>query len=91
MEALATAGFLALVTNRVIEALVKPLKVKWPSLDLWWLIYPSWVLGGLLAWVAGVNLFGTYLPVEAELVGRVLTAVVVGGGSNLIADVFGKH
>ena len=89
METLTIALFLSVVANRLTEAVVKPLKIKFPALDLWWLIYPTWVLGGGLAWIAGVDLFAAYFP-QAGLVGRLLTAVLVGGGSNLIADVFGQ-
>lgn len=88
MEPFVIAGFLALCANRLTEAVVQPVKVKFPNLDLWWLIYPTWILGGVLAWLAGVDLFAAYFP-AAPLVGRVLSALVVGGGSNLIADVFG--
>lgn len=86
MPALVIALFLATVTNRLVEAVVAPVKQKYPSLDLWYLIYVAWVVGGLLAWLSGVNLFAEYLP--GELVGRILTAIVVGGGANLIADMF---
>jgi hypothetical protein len=86
MDVFVTASFLALIANRVIEAFVAPIKKKYPELDMWWLIYPSWVFGGLLAWLAGINLFASLsLP---EVAGRILTAVVVGGGANLIADIF---
>lgn len=90
MEALTIALFLSVVANRITEYIVKPVKVKFPNLDLWWLIYPTWVVGGVLAWLAGVDLFAAYFP-GAGLVGRLLTAVLVGGGSNLIADVFGQR
>jgi hypothetical protein len=86
MPALVIALFLATVTNRLIEAVVAPVKKKFPQNDFWWLIYVSWVVGGVLAWLSGVNLFTEYLP--GELAGRVLTAIVVGGGANLIADLF---
>lgn len=86
MPALVIALFLATVTNRLVEAVVAPVKIKYPDLDLWWLIYIAWVVGGVLAWLSGVNLFAEYLP--GELVGRILTAIVVGGGANLIADMF---
>jgi uncharacterized BrkB/YihY/UPF0761 family membrane protein len=89
LQALTVALFLSLVTNRIIQALVEPVKLKWPSLDLWWLIYVGWGLGGLLAWLANINLFTGVLPQLDPLAGRVLTAVVTGGGANLIADVVG--
>ena len=86
MTALVIALFLATITNRLIEAFVAPIKQKYPDLDLWWLIYVAWVVGGVLAWLAGINLFIDYIP--TEVVGRILTAIVVGGGANLIADLF---
>jgi hypothetical protein len=55
---------------------------------MWWLIYPSWVIGGLLGWLAEVNLFAAYLP--NEMAGRVFSAVVIGGGANMIYDIWGK-
>lgn len=86
MENLATALFLSIAANRVIEAVVAPLKAKFPQLDMWWLVYAAWVVGGALAYFAGVNLFESFF--SDPTVGKLLTAVVVGGGSNLIADVF---
>lgn len=84
----AQALLLALVANRLVEAVVAPLKKRYAEMDFWWLIYAAWGLGGVLAWFAGVNLFGANFP-DYEIVGRLLTAVVVGGGSNLIHDIFG--
>ncbi len=88
MDLIATALFLALAANRVIEAFVAPIKQRYPKLDLWWLIYVSWVGGGALSFAAGVNLFATLLPSLNPTVGLVLTALVVGGGANLISDLF---
>jgi hypothetical protein len=88
MSELTIAVFLSIITNRVIEAIVQPLKKQFPALNLWWLVYVAWPVGGLLAWFAGINLFLTLVPGLDPLVGRILTAVVVGGGSNLLADLF---
>jgi hypothetical protein len=88
MNELTIAIFLSVVANRIIEAIAQPVKLKFPALDLWWLIYVSWGVGGLLAWFAGVNLFTALVPSLDPMIGRVLTAVVVGGGSNLLADLF---
>lgn len=86
-----TAAFLlALITERITAALVAPVKAKWPELDLWWVIYPAWVLGGVLAYLANLNLVADLLPTLPAEVGRVLTAVIVGGGSNLIHDIFDR-
>lgn len=86
MDTLALALFLSTVTNRVVEAFVIPLRQKFPALSLWWLIYVSWVLGGALSMLAGVNLFE--VAGLTGVSGLVLTGIVVGGGSNLIADLF---
>ena len=88
MDLLVTASFLALVANRLIEAVVQPVKQRYPALDLWWLVYVAWLVGGALSFAAGVNLFAPVLPTLAPLAGQVLTAVVVGGGATLISDLF---
>ena len=86
MDALAIALFLSIFTNRVLEAVVNPLKQKYPELDMWWLIYVAWVVGGFVGWLSGVNLLVDYIP--SELAGRIMTAIVIGGGANLINDLF---
>lgn len=88
MELIAVALFLSLSANRIIEAFVAPLKKRYPDLDLWWLIYVTWVAGGVLSYAAGVNLFAAVVPTLNPTAGLVLTALVVGGGANLIADLF---
>lgn len=84
MEALTVATFLSLAANRIIEAIVRPIK---ENLDIdtswWWLIYVSWVFGGALAWLAGLHLYADYIP-DYPIVDQVLTAITVGGGANLI-------
>jgi len=81
-----TAIFLAMAAQQIVEAFVRPLKVKFPTWDLWWVIYATWILGGVFAWGAGVNLF-SQLFVNPEW-GRVLSAVVIGGGSQLVKTLF---
>lgn len=90
METLLTALLLVTVTERVTEAFVAPAKKKWPNADLWWLVYVSWVLGAVLVFLAGINLFATLVPTLAPLAGQVLTAVVAGGGANLLHDIFDR-
>lgn len=85
VSTLLIAVFLSTVTNRLVAAFVKPLWTKF-SLDPFWLLYISWLIGGALAWLAGINLVAVYIP--DPLAGRILTAVVVGGGANLIHDLF---
>ena len=84
-EALTIASFLAVVAKTLVEGLVTPLfdKFKW---DKFWLLYVSWgVAAGVVA-LGQVNLFTGYIA--NPIVGFVLTALICGGGSNLIHDLF---
>jgi len=75
------------LANRLVAALVTPLFDKY-SWDKFWLMYPAWILAGVLVWLTGVNLFAAYIP--NELIGKILTAIVAGGGSNLLHDLTDK-
>jgi hypothetical protein len=87
MEALSVALFIAIVAQQVVEAVIRPVKVKWPEVDYWWLIYVTWAVGAGLAWAAQLNLFSQLFVYP--MVGQVLSAIVVGGGSQLINSIFG--
>lgn len=80
------ALFLSLLVNRIVEGIAQPIRKQWPKLSLWWLIYVAWVVGGLLAFAAGINLLPDLFP--DETVGRVVSAVIIGGGANLIKSIF---
>ena len=88
MDVLAIALFLSVFTNRVIEAFVAPIKKRYVNFDMWWLVYVSWLLGGVVGWLSGVNLFAPYIP--NPLAGQIMTSIVIGGGANLINDIFGS-
>ena len=75
------------LANRLVAALVTPLFDKY-NLDKFWLMYPAWILAGVLVWLTGVNLFAAYIP--NVLIGKILTAIVAGGGSNLLHDLTDK-
>ena len=79
--------FIAVVNERLIEGFITPFFDKF-NVDKFWLKYIAWVTGGLLAWLTGVNLFTGLLV--SNLAGSILTAVVAGGGSNLLHDLFDK-
>lgn len=82
---LAMAGFLATVTNRLVEGLIKPVFVKY-HLDTFWLMYVAWAVGAGLVFAANINLFpGVFTH---PVIGQVLTALVAGGGANLLNDLF---
>lgn len=87
LEALTVALFLAMVANRLTEALIVPIVEKL-KIDRFWLLYVSWVVAGVMVAFSGVNLFIDYIPDPA--MGKILTAIVAGGGANFIADLFNR-
>ena len=83
---IATLGIvigMMVLANRLVAALITPIFDKY-GLDKFWLMFVSWALSGVFVWLTGVNLFAAYIP--NALVGKVLTAVVAGGGANLLHD-----
>jgi hypothetical protein len=83
------ALFLAFLSERLVEHFIgKPLEQKAPLLDRWWLIYVALVAGGLLSWFCGLNIFSE-LPIPST-VGMVLTALLVGGGSQLLHTIIAR-
>ena len=75
------------LANRLVAALITPIFDKY-GWDKFWLMFVSWALSGVLVWLTGVNLFAAYIP--NVLVGKILTAVVAGGGANLLHDLTDK-
>ena len=75
-------GFMVLA-NRLVEMLVTPLfeKFEW---DKFWIMYIAWVVSGVLVAFSQVNLFEAFIP--NQIVGLVLTAIIAGGGANLLHD-----
>lgn len=88
METLASGLFLAAVNTAVVNYLVEPVRQRFPELDLWWVLYVALATGFAISWFAGVNLFAAY--VANELLGRILSGILVGGGSSLIHNVFDR-
>lgn len=88
METLAIGLSLAALNTKVIDYLAEPVRRRYPALDMWWLLYVAAVTGFAISWLAGVNLFGGYI--DNDVLGRVLSGVLVGGGSSLIHDVFDR-
>jgi len=71
------------LANRLVAALITPIFDKY-ELDHFWLMFVAWIISGVLVWLTGVNLFAPYIP--DALIGQVLTAIVAGGGGNLLHD-----
>lgn len=84
METLASGLFLAAVNTAIINYFAAPVRAKKPELDLWWLVYAALLTGFVISWFAGVNLFQDHIA--NELLGRILSGILVGGGSSLIHD-----
>jgi hypothetical protein len=79
---------LAFIVEVLVEHLVgKPMEVAAPGVDRWWLIYVALVAGGVLSWFSNVNIFEGVVLV---MVGRILTAILVGGGSPVVHTVVKK-
>lgn len=79
--------FIAITNERLVEGFITPIFEKF-IIDKFWLRYIAWGTGGFLTWLTGVNLFVGYLT--SSLAGLILTAIVAGGGSNLLHDLFDK-
>lgn len=75
-------GFMVLA-NRLVAMLVVPLFEKY-GLDKFWIMYVAWVVSGIFVTFTQVNLFTVFIP--NPVIGMVLTAIVAGGGANLLHD-----
>lgn len=84
MTELTIAAAMATVANRLVAGLIAPLFDRY-KIDCFFLMYASWIIGALLVFTTGVNVFAAVIP--STLVGQLLTALVCGGGANLIHDV----
>lgn len=87
---LAIVGFLATVAEAVVEGFISPLFKRY-KLDTFWLFYVAWAVSFALVLLSGVNLFGDFIPADTVAlawVGRVLTAIIAGRGSNFLHDLF---
>ena len=89
MEALSAALFLSVANKAFVDYLIAPIRKKFPDVDYWFLVYIALATGAAIGWISEANVFGPYIP---DLVtGRILTSLLVGGGSSLIHDIFDKE
>ena len=79
-------GFMV-IANRLVAALITPIFDKY-ELEKFWLMYVAWIFAGVFVWLTGVNLFESVIP--DPLIGQILTAIVAGGGSNMLHDLTDK-
>lgn len=82
MTPFAVALLLMLTVKTILDGIVSPIKKQYPAANLWWFDYVAWVLGAVVVWFAPLNMF------EAAgidpLLGRILTALAVGGGADVL-------
>ena len=87
---ISTIAFLSLLNNRLIEMVLRPIVKRISdegvSKDL--LLYCSIISGIGIALASRSNLLADYFNIP--YVGVAVTGVIIGGGSNLIHDLFGN-
>lgn len=86
-EVLAVIVGLVALVNRFVAGFITPLFEKY-ELDRFWLMYIAWVFAGVVVWLTGLNLFSEIIP--DPLIGQIITAVIGGGGANILHDAINK-
>jgi|TARA_Y100000310_G_scaffold132386_2_gene131444 uncharacterized membrane protein (DUF106 family) len=82
------AAFLSMLNNRLVEVILKPLlSLARPRLSKDLLLYMSIITGIGMAFYSNTNLLEQYF--DPPIVGVIVTGIIIGGGSNLIHDLFG--
>jgi hypothetical protein len=85
---LVAAVLLAVTNSEIVDYIKRPITQKFPELDLWWFVYVSFATGFAIGWFAKINLFSEV--VDETILGRILTAALIAGGSSLVYRVFKK-
>jgi len=80
------AIFLALVNERLVEYFIAPLFDRFYERGRWLLMYVSLATGALLSVLARVELMALAGVDLGALANLVVSAIIVGGGANLIHD-----
>lgn len=87
-EALAVLAVVALLLSKFVDAAIKPFWDKL-RLDHFYLLYVALALGAPLGLATGINAFPIFT--EWPVVGRGLSALVVGLGPSFIYDLADKE
>ena len=87
--ALVVVTFLAVLNSEIVDYIKAPLVKKFPNVDWWWFVYISLATGILIGWLANVNALESFI--ENEILARILTGALIGGGSTLIYKIFKKE
>lgn len=87
MGALAAAVLIAVFGERITEYFITPLfeKAGW---DKAWLLYVGALPGFILCMAARIDLFAMLGVALPYYLGVIATGLVVGGGANLVHDIF---
>jgi len=83
IEILGVAVAAAWVLMKLVEAIISPLWDRF-KLDRFWLLYVALAIGAPLGWFTGLDAFPVFA--QAPVIGRVLTALVIGLGPSTIWD-----
>lgn len=83
---LAGALFLSGAVERFVEAFVKPIFEKF-NLDKFWLTYIAWTFASVLVWFGNIDLVTPVIAID-PLVAKIVTAVIAGGGSTILSDIY---
>jgi hypothetical protein len=86
---LVVAGLLGTAVSEIVDWVKAPLVKRFPEADFWYFVYVNGALGAIVGWFSTVNLFALVMP--NEILGRLLTAAMIGGGSTLIYRVFKRE
>jgi len=74
---------LVLLVNRIVAGFFTPIFDEL-RLSKKWLMYVAWILAAYIIFVTKLNLFAAIIP--DPVVGRLLSAVAIGGGSSILHD-----
>lgn len=88
--ALVIVTFLAMVAEALVEFFIAPIWDRY-GIEKFWLAYVAAAVGAALVFVSGQNLLDGYLPANLAILGRILTALLAGRGSNWVHDFFSKN
>lgn len=84
IESVAGVGLVALLSTKLVEAIIYPIWDKF-TLDKFWLLYVGLVFGGLLGWFTPINVFPMFEP---PVVGKAITCLACGLGSSFVYDIW---
>ena len=82
-DQIAVVAFLCWFNEEIVEYFFGiPLEKKFPNMDRWWLRYVALGLGFMWSWLSLANIIAWANTPEA--LGRVITGILVGSGSQIL-------